>query len=183
MFELNQSVNRIIVKRNTTFSVIGIVVIVLAIILFRVLLGFLPAEEKYTFADVLRFIFVFIFISFVFGCGMYELITNSKKITINDDGVLCEYWFTKKFIDWSDVKDWGLSYCCQTRWEGDTYYLYFSTEVHPTKSYCKKKLKGKMIKTFVFRNDYTEAVNKIVPFCCQRTNIEPFVGKCKHHFA
>ncbi len=85
-------------------------------------------------------------------------------------------------MSWSEIRDWGLSYCGQTRYEGNTYYLYFSKKVYPVKNECRKKLKGKMIKTFVIGNDYAEAVSKIVPFCSERTGIEPFIGKNKHHF-
>ena len=40
---------------------------------------------------------------------------------------------------------------------------------------------GKMIRTFVIGNDYLEAVSKIIPFCKEKTDIIPFVGKDKYH--
>lgn len=182
MFELNQSNNRIIIKQNTTFLGIGFVAMLMAVIGFRLLFGLLPFEEGYTFVDVFGLIFVCVWILIVLGIGTYAFVTNSKQITISDDGVLCNTWFTKEFISWSEIKDWGLSYCGQARWEGNTYYLYFSKSVYPIKNDCKKKLKGKMIKIFVIGNDYAEAVSKIVPFCNERTSVEPFIGKEKHHF-
>ena len=71
--------------------------------------------------------------------GIFAFATNSKQITINNDGVLCKSWLHKTFVKWTDIKDWGLSYCGQTRFEGNTYYLYFSEHECPMKNDCKKK--------------------------------------------
>ena len=127
MFEFSQSKNSIFIKRNTTFLGIGVVAIIMAIAGIR-LLFVLPFEEGYTIADVLGLIFVCIWTIIVFSMGFFAFATNSKQITITGDGVLCASWFSKNFIKWADVKDWGLSYCGQTRWEGNTYYLYFSEQ-------------------------------------------------------
>ena len=181
MFELSQPKNQIIIKRNTTFLGIGVVTIIMAIAGIRLVFGLLPFEENYTFADVFGLIFVCVWILIVLSMGIFAFATNSKQITINNDGVLCKSWLHKTFVKWTDVKDWGLSYCGQTRFEGNTYYLYFSEHECPMKNDCKKKLKGKMIRTFVIGNDYSEAVSKIVPFCKEKTDIIPFVGKDKYH--
>jgi hypothetical protein len=39
-----------------------------------------------------------------------------------------------------------------------------------------------MIKTFIIGNDYFDAVNIIIPFCSEKTDKTPFVGKDKYHF-
>lgn len=182
MFELSQSKNQIIIKRNTTFLGIGVVTIIMAISGIRLLFGLLPFEENYTFADVLGLVFVCVWVFVVLSMGVFAFATNSKQITINSEGVLCKSWFSKKFIKWADIKDWGLSYCGQTRGEGNTYYLYFSKHECQIKNECKKKLKGKMIKTFIIGNDYFDAVNTIISFCSEKTDITPFVGKDKYHF-
>ncbi len=181
MFELSQSKNQIIIKRNTTFLGIGVVTIIMAIAGIRLVFGLLPFEENYTFADVFGLAFVCIWIVVVLSLGIFAFSTNSKQIIINSDGVLCKSWINKKFIKWTNIKDWGLSYCGQTRFEGNTYYLYFSEHECPMKNDCKKKLKGKMIRTFVIGNDYSEAVSIIIPFCKEKTDIIPFVGKDKYH--
>lgn len=182
MFEFSQSKNRIIIKRNSSFLGIGVVTIFMAIAGVRLVFGLLPFEEGYTFADVFGLVFVCIWITVVLGMGVFSFATSSKQITISNDGVLCKSWFNKKFAKWSDIKDWGLSYCGQTRWEGNTYYLYFSEQECRIKNDCSKKLKGKMIKTFVIGGDYSETLRKIIPFCRERTNVEPFVGRDKYHF-
>lgn len=182
MFELSQSKDQIIIKRNTTFLGIGVVTIIMAIAGIRLLFGLLPFEENYTLADVFGLVFVCVWIVIVLSMGIFAFATNCKQITINSDGVLCESWFRKMFIKWADLKDWGLSYCGETRGEGNTYYFYFSEHECQIKNESKKRLKGKMIKTFVIGNDYLEAVSKIIPFCKDKTDITPFIGKDKYHF-
>ena len=182
MFEFSQSKNQIVIKRNTTFLAIGVVVILMAIAGVCLVLGLLPFEKNYTFADVFGLIFIFAWILVLLSMGVFAFVTNSKQITINNEGVLCMSWISKSFIKWDNIKDWGLSYCGQTRGEGNTYYLYFSKHECQIKNECKKKLKGKMIKTFVIGDDYLDIVNIIIPFCSGKTDRTPFVGKDKYHF-
>jgi len=181
MFKLLQSQNRITIKSDTLFLKIGVATIFMAIIGVRILFGMLPFEENYTSADVFGLIFICVWLIIVLSMGVFAFLTNSKQIIIDNDGVLCKSWFTKNFIKWADIKDWGLSYCGQTRGEGNTYYLYFSKQECPIKNECKKKLKGKMIKTFVIGGDYSEALSEIIPFCKEKTDIIPFIGKDKFH--
>lgn len=182
MFEYNQSKNQMVLKTNRIFLAIGIVAAFMAISGIRLISGLLPFEEKYTFADVFGLIFICVWTIIVSGMGIFAFTTNSKQVLIDDDGILCNTWFVKKKLKWAEVKDWGLSYCGQTRGKGNTYYLYFSKELYPTKNECKKKLKGRMIKTYVFGNEYAEIVNKVIPFCALRTEVKPFIGKDKYHF-
>ena len=144
MFELSQSKNQIIIKRNTTFLGIGVVFLIMAIAGVRLLFGLLPFEENYTLADVFGLVFICGWLTVVLSLGIFAFVTNSKQITINDEGVLCKSLFSKMFIRWADIKDLGLSYCGQTRWEGNTYYLYFSKHECQIKNECKKKIKRKM---------------------------------------
>lgn len=183
MLKFNRAKSKIVIKRNTPFLFVGIIIIALSIAECILILGFLDFDIKYTFTDLLDLTFVFIWTLIFFGLGLYVLSANSKEITIDDSGVLCKSIFIKRFISWSEIKDWGLSYCSQTRWEGITYYLYFSKEVHPIKNGNKKKLRGKTIKTFIIGNDaYTDVVSDIFPFCSERSKTEPFVGNNKYHF-
>lgn len=179
MFEFSQSKNRIIIKRNIASLVIGVVVIIMALAGVQLVFGLLPFEEGYTFSNILSLIFVYVWIIATLIIGIFALATNNKQITINSDGILCVSWFSRKFVKWENVKDWGLSYCGETRWKGNTYHLYFAEHECQIKTDCKKKLKGKMIKTFVIGSNYFEAVAKIIPFCEENTNITPFIGKYK----
>ena len=179
MFELDQS--KITYKKGY-FLGHCIIATIMAIIGFRILFLLLPFDEGYTLADVLGLIFVCLWIVIVISMGIFAFVTNSKKIEINGEGVLCSTVFKKEFLKWSEIKDWGLSYCGLTRFEGNTYYLYFSKNPQKTKNECKKKLKGKMIKMHVIGNDYVEAVRDVIPFCREKTSAEPFIGKDKFHF-
>ena len=182
MFEHSQSKNQIIIKGNTTFLGIGVVAIIMAIVGIRLVLGLLPFEENYTLVDVFGLVFVCVWVVVVLSMGVFAFGTNSKQITINSEGVFCKSWINKNFIKWDDIQDWGLSYCGQTRGEGNTYYLYFSARECQIKNECSKILKGKMIKTFVIGNDYLDTVGKIIPFCEDKTCIKPFIGEDKYHF-
>ena len=126
MFEFSSSKEQVIIKRNTIFMSIGLVLIIVAIVGVRLLFGLLPFEENYTFEDIFDLLFVCVWVVAVFSIGFFGFITNSKRLVINNDGILCKSIFNKSFIKWTDVKDWGLSYCGETRGEGSTYYLYFS---------------------------------------------------------
>lgn len=181
MFEYNQSKNQITLKGNAVFGGIGIVAVFMAAMGIRLIFNILPFEDGYTFDDVFGLIFICIWTLIVSVMALCALASNSKKITIDDEGVSCKTWFSKEKLRWSEIKDWGLSYCGQTRWESNTYYFYFSKEQQPIKNECKKKLKGKMIKTVVIGNDYTEIVSKVIPFCTSRTEVEPFIGTDKWH--
>ena len=182
MFELAQSPNQIIIKRDTTLVGFGIFALAMEIPVVPTLFDWLPFEEGDTFMDVFGLIFMCIWIGVVSCMAIACFSIAGKQTRIDRDGILCVTWFGKRSIKWSDVKDWGLSYCGQTKGKGNTYHLYFSDHQCPVKNDCKKKLKGKMIKTFVFGDDYFKAVRNVIPFCSENTEIAPFIGKDKDHF-
>ena len=76
----------------------------MAIAGIRLVFGLLPFEENYTFADVFGLIFVCVWILIVLSMGIFAFATNSKQITINNDGVLCKSWLHKTFVKWTDIK-------------------------------------------------------------------------------
>lgn len=182
MSKLIKTKDQIVMKRNTVFLGIGVFSILMAASGVRLLFQILPFEQDYTFADVLGLLLMCAWISLVLSMGLFALKTNSNQITIDRKGILCESWLRKELISWDEIKDWGLSYCGQTRGEGNTYYLYFSRHECSVINECKKRLKGKMVKTFVMGSGYSEAVSSIIPFCSENTDIQPFIGKDKYHF-
>ena len=182
MFEFVKADDKITIKGNTIFLGIGIVACIMAGAGIRMLFEILPLEESYTGADVFGLVFICAWILIVSTMGLFAFVTNSKSLTVDGQGVLCRSWFGRKFIKWSDVQDWGVSYCGQTRGEGNTYYLYFSKQVCSVKNKCKKKLKGEMIKTIVMGSDYPEVVEKVIPLCKTKTDVPPFIGEDIYHF-
>jgi hypothetical protein len=126
--------------------------------------------------------FVSVWVMAVLSASILSFVNYSKQIIINNDGILCKTILNEKLVNWSDIKDWGISYCGQSRGQGNTYDLYFSEHECKVKNECRKKLKGKMMKIYVFQDDYSEVVSEIIPFCSEKTNVKPFIGKDKYHF-
>ena len=175
MFEFSQSKQEILIKRNTVFLRIGIGAIVMCVwgIVF---------SHMITFADLFPIIFFCVWMLIVLSIAIVSFTLYSKQATINNDGIICKSFLDKNFIKWSDVKDWGLSYCGKMGGNHNIYYLFFSEHECDTKDECKKKLKGKMIKVYVIGDDYDEALSIIVPFCREKKSVSPFVAKDKFHF-
>jgi hypothetical protein len=148
----------------------------------RLLVGMMPFEDGYTGMDVFGLIFVCIWVFGVLSMSVAFFSMGSRQIILSDAGVCSKSWFKEELLDWSDIEDYGLSYCGQTQGEGNTYYLYFSKQTFAVKDNYRKKLRGKMIKTIIMSSDYAETVNVVIPFCRRRTHIEPFIAIDKHHF-
>lgn len=171
----------IVMKQNPVFLFIGACACLMSLFGIHLLFGLLPLEDGYTPMDIFGVIFVCVWIIVVLCMGLFALETCSRKISIDHRGVYCRSWFRKDFLAWSEIRDWGLSYCGQTRGEGNTYYLYFSPDLCTVKNEFSKKLKGKMLKTFVIGDDYADAINKIIPFCREKTGVVPFVAEDEFH--
>lgn len=174
--------NQLKIKQNRYFLGGVIVTSIMAIQGIYIIFGLLPFEDGYTAANILGLVFVLVWESFVIFAVIWSIKQCSKYIVISKEGVSCCTLLSKEKVLWDDIKDWGLSYCGQTRGEGNTYYLYFSKHECPNKNDCKKKLKGKMIKFILFGEEYQEVLNFVIPFCSEKTNVKPFVGKDKYHF-
>lgn len=145
----------------------------------------LPLGKGYEIGDVFGVIFLCVWTALAGAMGIIALVLGTKKIIINGDGVTSKTLLSSKILLWSEIKDYGLSYCGKSGrgWSVEnTYYLYFSKKKQQEKNECKKRLKGKMIKVTVIGGSYGEVINKVLPFCMERTAIEPFVGADKAHF-
>ena len=182
MFEIIKSKDQLTIKGYNQITFIGVGALFLAAQGVRFLFEILPFGDDYTSGDIIGLLFLCFWIILVLSLGTWALATGSKQIVIDSGGILCKTWFRKRYIKWTDVKDFGLSYCGQTRGEGNTYFLYFSEHECPIKNECRKKLKGKMIKVYVVGNHYHEVVSKVMPFCEEITETEPFIGKDRYHF-
>lgn len=136
---------RLVIKSNQTFWVIGIFVIFMAVLFTGFFLSLNPFEELNTFMDYFGIVFFGIWLLTLLAGGVYSVVTNSKTVTLDARGILCRSLVGQDFVLWSEVADWGLSYCGQTKGEGNTYELYFSKHPCLTKNDCRKRLKGKMI--------------------------------------
>lgn len=131
--------------------------------------------------DVAGVVIVSVWLCCVLAIGLVCFINALKVLTINSEGVLCRS-IKKEFIAWADVKDWGLSYCGQTRFEGNTYYLYFSKEVLGRKNDERKRLKRATVKIIVLDSEFCEVLDGIVAPCRDYVQIPPFIPERKVHF-
>ena len=174
--------NRYIFKGNTFFLAFSVVALFMATSGFRLIFGSLPLDDGYTGVDIFGIIFVSVWTALVLTGFFIGLTNATKKVIINTEGVTCKTLFSKKEYLWSEIEDWGISYCGKTRGEGNTYDFYFSKNQQRTKNECRKLLKGKMIKTLVFESEYELVVGDVIPFCSSKTFIQPFIGVNKHHF-
>lgn len=179
---LRKESNKIILKGKSFFLVMTLGAGYMAYQGISLLCGLFSHEEGYTGADILGAVFVCFWTLMILCMGIYALLQGTKKIIIDEQGVLCKTLFTKRFLTWPEIADWGISYCGQTRGEGNTYYLYFSEQIQSVKNECRKKLRGSMIKYFIMGDEYYEAITELVPFCKERCSVEPFIGKEKYHF-
>lgn len=159
------------VKGNTFHRVAGIVFLVMACTGVRLLLNMELGE------DIAGVLFLIVWIVITLGwsfCGFFEA---NKRVSIDEKGVYLRTFISKDFLAWSEIKDWGLSYYGQSRGFGEVFCLYFSKNALQCKGTRKKKLKEKMIKIEIFQEEYTRVVETIIPYCKEKTIVEPFVAK------
>lgn len=182
MFVLNREQKQIVFKRNIASLGMGVFLEILAAVVFCFFCRIWSEEEQSSFMDYFGFAFLCLWLTFVVIGGIYCFVNGSKKVTIDAQGIFCRSWFEKMFIPWLEVADWGLSYSGQTKGEGNTYEVYFAKHLCETKNDCRKRLKGKMIKTFIYEKEYQTVVDQMVPFCKEYTTVEPFVAVDKFHF-
>ncbi len=174
--------NRYIFKGNIFFLTLSGVAIYMASSGIRMIFEILPFDDSYTGGDVFGIVFMSVWTALVLSGFFIGLTNATKKVIINTEGVTCKTIFSKKEYLWSEIEDWGISYSGNTRGEGNTYDFYFSKNPQSSKNECRKQLKGKMIKIFVFESEYERVVEEVIPFCSSRTFIEPFIGVNKYHF-
>jgi len=147
----------------------------------RIVSALIPFEEGYTGADVFGFVFVCVWTAVVGVMTSAFLYNFGKKTILDSEGITTTFLFYKKELEWREIQDYGISYCGQTRNEGNTYYLYFATEEQNTKNRFKKKLKGNMIKITVVGENYYEVTTKVIPFCQKKTSVTPFIAEDGFH--
>ena len=158
------------VKPRITDIIIGILVTISGIIVFIMTFSL-------KFENILETVIPFIFAVFLTGLGIFELNSGSKKITIDSKGISCKSLFKRQYIEWTDVKDYGISYTGETRYRDSTYYFYFAESLKPTQSDVSKKMDVNTMKIFLFKKDRDRIEKEIIPFCQQYSKVSPFISK------
>lgn len=184
MISIEQTAQKLQIKGDTTFFGLGGIAAIMTGFGVFGMVGVFPFFEEHSAADVFGFVFLCVWTAFALGIAIHAFRLRGKEVTIDDTGVTCKKLFKKSFYSWSDIQDWGLSYCGKAGrvFPRNMYVLYFSKTVFPIKNECRKKLKRKKISCYVIGDDYYKSVRQIIPFCSDRTGVQPFIGKDKLHF-
>ena len=177
--DINQ---RYIFKRNPFFLVFSAVALFMTAVGIRTIWEFIPPNGNLAGEDIFGILFMCVWTAVTLTFLLVGLTNATKKVIIGTEGVTCKTIFSEKEYLWNEIEDWGLSYSGNTRGEGNTYDFYFSKTPQRDKNECRKRLKGKMIKVFVFESEYERVVQDVVPFCSGRTRVKPFVGEDRYHF-
>lgn len=172
---IEKSDNSIKIHNSNIFLMLSIGCVVMTIAGILLLINIFP-DGHFEAGDILGVIFLSLWTCVAFGMGLFSFINLSKVLILKEKGITCRSIVKKDFIDWSEIKDWGLSYCGLTRGVGNTYYLYFSQVLLKTKSKERKILKGTKIKINVLEGEYPEIANKIIPYCKEYIQASPFVS-------
>ena len=179
--EIKATANQIKIKANTIFKIVGIFLFAMIGVVVYTLLSL----DDYSIdgpLDVLGVIVLCVWFTALLVLACFAFLTGCKTVTIDETGVVCQMLCFKKALTWAEIKDYGASYSGQTRWDGNTYIIYFAAKEQKTKSDCKKKLKGSMIKTYVVGDAYGDVTQKIFPFCRNFTEVRPFAAEDRFHW-
>ena len=158
------------IKGNYFYNIIGGFFIMMAIMGIQMLLDLDPS-------DTIGYIAMIAWILVILCLGACAFLEANKKVTLCKEGIYSHTLVSKRFLGWSEIKDWGLSYSGHSRGAGKIFHLYFSKNVFRIKNARKKKLKGKMIKIEIFEAEYVKNINKVIPYCKDKTCVEPFIGE------
>ena len=109
----------------------------------------------------------------------------SKTFFIGEEGVSYSSMFSKRFLAWLEIKDYGLSYEGRAQEGGsysNSYLLFFAVEQQKCKSKYKKKMAKGTLKISVSSDDYTCFSENVVPFCSKKIDVVPFLPEDVPHF-
>lgn len=132
-------------------------------------------SQKGFLSPVDIFVIVLTAIGFVSIC-IYFYIDSTVRLIIDDKGITKNTIIESRFIPWSEVKDFGVSYCYRSR-NIRVYCLYFSKKELPVKKNYAKKIKGDAIKFIVDGTEDRKLLLDVLPFCKEQIKLSPFVGK------
>ena len=159
-------------KSATAGGVIGVLLFV-ALILW-VSVRFIPPSGVYS---IIYAAFVYAFALFGLCISLYSIILWNTPLILSGDGVRYGYRARTKFLPWSEVADWGISYKEHQKSVGALYYIYFSGTICEAENARTKKLRACSIKALVVDKDLDEIRDAVISFCSERTKVKPFLPK------
>jgi len=129
--------------------------------------------------------FICLWLCLVFSGALVSFYRYSKTFYIGEEGVSYCSMFSKRYLAWRDIKDYGLSYEGRAQEGGsysNSYLLYFAVEQQASKSKYKKKMTKDTLKISVSSDDYTYFSEKVMPFCAKKIDVVPFLPEDVPHF-
>ncbi len=176
MARIENQNDRIVIKGNKSFLIYCFIILFMIFIAAPILFDILRFEEKPNVIEIIGVIFLIIWLIFALWMSFYSFSNLTKKIIIDKTGVTCTNIFKKQHYDWTEIKDYGLFYLFKSRsWENQ-YVLYFSPNKQKKINDCRKKLRGKMITTFISNSEYQTVEYGIIPFCEKFIDAEKFIS-------
>lgn len=172
--------NQMVIKPDLFYSVAGWLLVALAVRACVMIPSAVLAKEY----DFLIFLLVLII---MFGAyGLLLINDYGKTIIINQDGVCSKLGFFKKFLPWSEIKDYGFIFDGMTSKifrliePKKIYALYFAPEEQKfvKLGILKEKiLKGKMIKRCLVDRNNERVRIEVLRFCKKYTRVRPYNSK------
>ncbi len=164
-------------KSNDLFLKLGIVFSIMECCALYFFVPMLPEFEA-SALDIGATIFMCVWMGGVLCGAIYSFFKYSQKLFVREDGVSYTSIFGKRHLNWSEIKDYGLSYDGRAN-EGGYYYnsyiLYFANEEQSNKNRFKKKLSKSALKITVSPVDYAQVLQNVIPFCQNQTDVEAFI--------
>lgn len=129
--------------------------------------------------------YICLWLGLVFCGALISFHRYSKKLIIDDDGVSYSSIFGKQHLDWNEIQDYGVSYEGRSHDGADfsnLYTIYFAKEIQKNKNLYKKKLSKHTVMINIEADDYTYFLERVVPFCMNKTDVQPFLPQDKPRF-
>ena len=168
------------IKSDKIFLQIGIVATIMACIgvYFFIPMFFEPISSA---LDIFGIAFLILWLSGVLGGGVLSFYRYSKKLIIDNSGVVYKSILGGKTYNWKEIKDWGLIYDGRNRDGRNNYIVYFANDRQKDKNENRKTLSKRALTAHISSDDYMYLTQTVIPFCCEMITVTPFVPKDKFH--
>ena len=170
--------NRFEIRSNSLFLKIGIGAMVMECV---GLYFFIPVLWEFDGSpmDIGAAAFMCLWFCVVLCGSLISFYRYSKKMIIDEDGVLYSAWFVKKQLKWSEIQDYGWSYDGRMRdgaFYSNGYILYFADEKQKKKNQKKQRLSQNALKVHLDGEEIDRFSDCVLPFCMRKTDVEPFIS-------
>ena len=146
----------------------------------NILISYLSSNNDLKLSDIIRNIVGLGIIAIaLIAFALYFLSTALSNLTICDDGVLLTNLFTKRFMKWEDVADFGIL-ANTAPGRGSSFrssYLYFSDGVIPHRGEKAKQKPKNFIRIAIRSSDMHRVLHLILPCAKSATGFGPYIPR------